>query len=552
MALLIPDWVEQMRGRGRTVELTGRSVALGLLVLSLAACAPTNDRPEEEGTTRPGLIVLIVVDQLGSELLAARAGALDGGLSRLIEGGAYVPAADVGYALTNSAPGHVTAATGALPNRHGVVDNGWMERSADGAWRYVSAVSDPGHSLVGTPGSSDGASPHRRLVPAIGDWARLSDARSRAVSIGQGPTSANSMAAHSGGMAFWYSAEANGFISSTYYMDALPGWVVAFNQDILPALQVDSVWTPSVPGDHGAQTSPVHEFRGDSADGPSYGSWYQQTPFMDEAILQLAREAIKHLVLGGRGPVDVLTINLSSLDEAGHTYGARSIERLDALHQVDRAVGRLMDFLDDAVGPGAWALALTGDHGVAPSPEQPDRAAIGAERVSLGRLRQTFLELEQHLAAVSESRKREVAAGFLEERSFVRRVYTIDELAAASPADRGFLSDYARSSYPGRILDWPIYDLRGDLSPASLGLAAIQMTEGSVVDFAVGVHGSPYEYDRRVPMMFWLPGRPSEGMGWDAAGVGLADLAPTLAGFAGLAPASEVDGRDLVAQGRQP
>jgi len=519
------------------------TAALGFAALAVA-CANDVDAPGDVvAATRPKLLVLVVVDQLSSDLLEEQADVLGGGLATMMREGAYLPRVDVGYALTNSAPGHATAATGVLPNRHGMVDNGWMEQDDDDIWYYVSAVSDPDQSVVGGLASSDGVSPHRRLSPSLGDWALSRDLQSRAVSIGQGPISANSMAAASGGSAFWFSADANGFVTSTYYLDALPDWVMVFNQDVLPNLQRDSVWTPV----SGASEGPVHSFAGADVDAPSFAAWYQQVPFLDEAILRLASEAVSRLQLGRRGAVDVLTINLSSLDEAGHRYGSSSIEKVDALVRIDRAVGDFMAFLDDRVGAGGWALALTGDHGVAPSPDAPLEAIPGAQRVSLDDLRDLFEALEDTLAHVPEAQRRRVAHDLLSGLAFVHRIYTIEELAAVDPTEPGFLGDYARSFLPGRILDWPVRDLRGDLSPASLGLAAIQMTDGSVVDFAVGVHGSPYPYDRQVPLLFWAAGTLTHEIESHTGSVGLVDLAPTLAGMAGLTSPSAVDGRDLAA-----
>jgi len=60
----------------------------------------------------------------------------------------------------------------------------------------------------------------------------------------------------------------------------------------------------------------------------------------------------------------------------------------------------------------------------------------------------------------------------------------------------------------------------------------------------VATHGSAWDYDRRVPILFWRPGaRPNDRP--DA--VGTVDIMPTLAAMLGLAiDASKTDGRCLV------
>ena len=56
-------------------------------------------------------------------------------------------------------------------------------------------------------------------------------------------------------------------------------------------------------------------------------------------------------------------------------------------------------------------------------------------------------------------------------------------------------------------------------------------------------HGSPYEYDTHVPLLFWGPGY--VGQGEVKARVEVADLAPTLAAIAGLPAPAQAQGRDL-------
>jgi arylsulfatase A-like enzyme len=59
----------------------------------------------------------------------------------------------------------------------------------------------------------------------------------------------------------------------------------------------------------------------------------------------------------------------------------------------------------------------------------------------------------------------------------------------------------------------------------------------------ISSHGSPWDYDRRVPILFWWPG--IEGFEQPAA-VETVDIAPTLADLIGLKTgAPQMDGRVL-------
>ncbi|HEX6241013.1 MAG TPA: alkaline phosphatase family protein, partial [Polyangiales bacterium] len=71
---------------------------------------------------RPRLVVQITVDQLRADLLARvhdRLGA--NGLRRFLEEGVDFRAASYGHAVTETAVGHATLFTGALPKDHGIV-----------------------------------------------------------------------------------------------------------------------------------------------------------------------------------------------------------------------------------------------------------------------------------------------------------------------------------------------------------------------------------------------------------------------------------------------
>ena len=100
------------------------------------------------------------------------------------------------------------------------------------------------------------------------------------------------------------------------------------------------------------------------------------------------------------------------------------------------------------------------------------------------------------------------------------------------PAD-SFAVLYANARTPGRFT--------GVLAEADLYLRAVENT--LVFSSPTGTsHGSPYWYDRHVPFILYgagvAPGRSEEG-------VFTYDMAPTLAGLAGIEFPSDLDGRDL-------
>ena len=71
----------------------------------------------------------------------------------------------------------------------------------------------------------------------------------------------------------------------------------------------------------------------------------------------------------------------------------------------------------------------------------------------------------------------------------------------------------------------------------------VRLTEGTIPDFDRAVHGSPYPYDRRVPLLFMGSG---VRRGRSQASARTVDVAPTLARLAGIPLPETLDGRPLL------
>jgi arylsulfatase A-like enzyme len=80
--------------------------------------------------------------------------------------------------------------------------------------------------------------------------------------------------------------------------------------------------------------------------------------------------------------------------------------------------------------------------------------------------------------------------------------------------------------------------------PANWPIAVVVTLEQGDVwgEYATGIHGSPYDDDTHVPLVFYGPGV-AAGKRDEPARV--VDLAPTLAAMVGARPADGVDGHQL-------
>jgi hypothetical protein len=118
----------------------------------------------------------------------------------------------------------------------------------------------------------------------------------------------------------------------------------------------------------------------------------------------------------------------------------------------------------------------------------------------------------------------EVAERFLEAEPAIREAWTQQEIQSR---------------------DDPIARLyRHALDPERSGDLAIQVEPTCLIDFmgAGTSHGSPYLYDRAVPLLFHGPGVVPGRIEGPASPV---DIAPTIAQHIGLVAPPDLDGRDL-------
>ena len=113
---------------------------------------------------------------------------------------------------------------------------------------------------------------------------------------------------------------------------------------------------------------------------PNFLTWLNDTPFMSEIELGFAREAIHNERLGQGLSTDLLTISLSENDYIGHEFGPYSPEVGDMTLRTDRYLADFFKFVDEKVGLQNVWIALSADHGVAPTPNFIRQHRLGPGR----------------------------------------------------------------------------------------------------------------------------------------------------------------------------
>lgn len=523
----------------------------------------------------PRLVVLIPIDQMRADYLDRFGDRFTGGLARFLRDGARFTDARQDHAVTETAPGHAVIATGVYPNRNGMVANNWWDRVAN---RSVYAVSDTTAPILGDS-LAQGRSPAHLLSATLGDWLKKSSPNSKVYAIALKDRVAVIMGGQRPDGAYWYHDNTGWFVTSRYYRDAYPRWLLVFNDSGPKDSFFADGWVKAAPEDayslsredafaaenDGIHTTFPHAFEGE-APGPRYYAALPYTPFGDELTFALARDLIRHEALGADDAADLLVIGASAADFVGHTYGPYSQEVEDYYLRLDAMLEEFFAFLDEQIGPDRYIAVLTSDHGVVPVPEESLRRGLRAHRVDsyelqdvvLNALTRTMERLEVEArpslslanAAMPQlavrfpdggvtgpeiaTFRRELAAN-LRNAEIVEDVFTFDELERGDQ-DRPYIAEQRRSFHPSRA-----YDL-------VLLLKKYYLDGGREYGTT---HGTPYSYDTRIPLVFYGKGITRAEYGGRVRAV---DIAPTVSRLLGVRSPPDLDGHVLqqVVASKQP
>ncbi|MEM9896787.1 MAG: alkaline phosphatase family protein, partial [Bacteroidota bacterium] len=329
----------------------------------------------------PKLVIGIVVDQMRQDYLFRFQDKMgDDGFRKLMRDGAYFKNAHYNYVPTYTAPGHASIYTGTTPSNHGIIGNDWFSRKS-GLMTYC--VSDTSVKAVGGSRRAGQMSPHKLQSTTITDELALTtNFKAKIVGVSIKDRGAILPAGHAANAAYWFESSTGNFISSTYYMEELPQWLIAFNNErkvqqylnekwetLLPINQYVHSTPDDVPYERAFQDSSKPTFPYDlrrlqKKKGPGL---IRTTPFGNSLIVDLAIAALQGEQMGEDEVTDFLTVSFSSTDYVGHAFGPYSIELEDTYLRMDMEIARLLDFLDDYCA-SEYLVFLTADHGVAPVP----------------------------------------------------------------------------------------------------------------------------------------------------------------------------------------
>ena len=548
-----------------------RAIILFVLILVTAPVAAGQQDPDIR------LVLQLTVDGLRADLLSRSKGQLgEGGFRYLLDSGAVFANAHYQHANTETIVGHATLATGAHPSVHGMTGNVWYDAEAgELAYNIEDPESpilpvreqqqsgeqvDPSQQLARTQGRS----PKSLLAETFADkLLTYSAGQSKVFGISGKDRIAVALAGR-GGKAFWMSTDSGDFVTSGWYYAAYPAWVAKWNAQRKAADHAGTQWTLLNGRESyllaGQDDRPYEtDLRGFGRTFPHrYGEagnklLYTQviaSPAGDALLADFAKTLVLSEKLGQGPAIDFLSVSFSGVDAVNHFFGPASLENEDMVVQLDRTLAGFLAFIDKQVGLEHTLIVLSADHGIAELPEYmaergmetgrltPDVILEAVERISQARFGFSDITKFYYRPYLYLDRERIRAAGL--DADEARE--TLAEALTLEPGIHLAATRQMLESWPDRKL---FDQIRNNYHPVRSGDIYI-VQEPYWFNFdkgpVAGMHGSPWNYDTHVPLVFAGPGIPASLI---QRRVQPADVAPTLAALLGMSPPASAHGTVL-------
>lgn len=529
---------------------------------------------------KPKLIVGIVVDQMRSDQLYKYEKKYSkGGFMRLRRDGFNFKNANYDYVPTVTAAGHASIYTGTTPAYHGIIGNSWYDRYDRNP---RGNVDDSNETIVGSKEKNAyGASPRNLMTTTLSDQLRMdSNFKAKVISVSLKDRGAILPGGHTANAAYWHDwvSSPGYFVTSTYYMDALPKWVVNFNKQEKSNAYLNTTWNTLLPIETYTESAPDNNNYEPSLGGkpsPTFpydlksmrekyrpnGTEYQllwATPGGNTLLTEFAIDALKNEDLGKDEITDLLSISYTVPDVLGHTFGPQSVEIEDVYLRLDKDIETLLNALDKMVGTNNYVLFLTSDHAAVPvvsylndhklpagvARTKQYREALSTYlnlRYGINNWIQNFEDYQVYLdrdlistAKLDLSNVQQAAADFLIDQKGIHSVLTAHDLQTHGYPN-GIKLLVQNGYYAKRSGDvFLTYDAGTVENPNSeIEISKVKGTN----------HGTGYAYDTHVPMLWLGTGIPK---GESVRKVAPIDIAPSLALFLNIQLPSGSTGEPLM------
>jgi predicted AlkP superfamily pyrophosphatase or phosphodiesterase len=516
----------------------------------LGSSVQAQAQAQAAGARPPKLVIVISVDQFGASLFDEYRPQFTAGLKQLSSGTVFHKGYQ-GQAATETCPGHSTMLTGDLPAHTGIVANSWYDWLAPRADKRVYCAED--ERVAGSTYKSYTVSAVHLKVPTLGDLLKKVSPASRNVAVSGKDRAAVMMSGHDADQRWYWGGKQ--FVTDLSSAP-VPRSVPLINAGIAKAIAAGSAaLVPPVYCQSKAKPITL-------SDGETVGAGtlartagdeegFRSSPDLDGATLAMAAGLVQDMKLGRGTATDLLSIGLSATDYIGHAYGSEGEEMCLNMFSLDRELGDFLYALDKMQVD--YAVVLTADHGVEDLAER-----VGAPRVdpalsakAVGAKIAQNLGLSGQILFGGIGGDLYFAPGLTRSQRSAAEAEALRIFRAHPQVDSVFTkSELAEMPLPsGPPATWTLLQrARASFDPQRSGDLVVLLKKGvSLISKPeqgdVATHGSPWDYDRRVPILFWRRGMAPQNR---EEAIDTTDIMPTIAAMIGVpvAPGS-IDGHCL-------
>ena len=508
----------------------------------------SNCKFSETPVKKPKLVIGIVIDQMRYDYLtrfADRYG--EDGFNRILKNGFSLENAHYNFTPTYTAVGHASIYTGTSPKNHGIISNNWYDKVLK---KSIYCVDDVNYKTIGNDGIVGQKSPHRLYTTTVADQLQLAqNMQGKSIGIAIKDRSAILPVGHTANAAYWYDgANKNQWITSSYYMEELPGWVKKFNGNNKADTYLNETWETLYDIKTYTQSradNNIYEYNLKGQEKPVFPkdlkklreqndnfSLIKTIPAGNTYTLDFAKAAIKGEQLGKSEFIDFLAVSFSSTDYVGHRYGVAAVETEDTYLRLDKDLAHFFNFLDTEVGKENYTLFLTADHAAVHVPSYLQSLKIPAHYLSTRKLKEFLSDITQKYFNSKEliedvsnyqiflNQEKIETLGF-NKNTVAQRL--ADEVLNF---DKIYKAVTARTLQTTNFTEGIMHALQEGYNPKFSGDVLMLPYPATLNGSRKGTsHGSGYSYDTHVPVIFYGNGI---NKGVSKKTYKIIDIAPTI------------------------
>lgn len=497
-------------------------------------------------SAQPRLAVNIVVSSMRASDIERYADNFgEGGFRRLTDGGAVFTECYADYAQTSTHAGAATLASGCVPAVHGIVSRQWYDRTTNRPVRLCQGM--PSRETKPYTGITDDYSSDCIIAQTLSEAVAGYSPSSRAITIAHTPQSAILTAGREG-ECYWLDERGN-WSSARCYAEKLPSWISAYNDDGYNNIFASYQWYGKYTKERyrNARASAVTLYENSKTKRtPAKQASSQNavvniltTPAGNPAIFEAAKRAVGALFPLKQNEHKVLNIYLDTPRFIAETYGADSAEYEDMLYCLDDTLADFLTFLYAQTDKAEnVVITLTSDHGTSPTvgtkPNTPN-AGEGFNARQFEVIVNAFLSARHGQDEwvlgycdnalylnhdVIYKHRKTVAEIQTETASFALQFRGISHAVAATAMQNGYFGSGV------------MYLMQNGFYPRRSGDVLVCLMPDRIEESenTVSSSGSPYNYDRHVPLVIYGGGVVAQRID---RRMNTASIAPTVARLLG-------------------